>query len=61
MRKDDEKGKNEKKEQITALKKLIAYLELLKDSGELSHSNLIDLEVELKKGKKEVELLESKP
>jgi len=61
MRKDDEKGKNEKKEQITALKKLIRYLELLKDSGELSHSNLIDLEVELKKGKKEVELLESKP
>jgi hypothetical protein len=49
----------ERKEQISALKKLIHHLEMLKDSGELSHSNSIDLEVELKKIKKEKESLES--
>jgi hypothetical protein len=48
----------EKREQISALKKLADHLEILKDSGELSPSNLIDLEVELKKIKKEIESLQ---
>jgi hypothetical protein len=48
----------EKREQISALKKLADYLEILKASGEMSPSNLIDLEVELKKIKKEMDSLQ---